>query len=207
MDINDLAKRLEGMQTISSISKIFNIERRTAINYIWELRKKGYVKTEYASNKKRIYRISLKKSVKGHSLYEIINKNSKVKLIVREDYIIHSDKQPTIEEVLARAVATKSFRTVLASLGLFNKINDWSRLNNFSEKFKIEKKIGALYDVAKIFIRVKKMDERTRNSFLRKKRKKEFIVENIKSKHFQDIEKRWNVYVPFNKQDLEVYKE
>ena len=49
------------------------------------------------------------------------------------------------------------------------------------------------------------MDGRIRKGLMNGK--KGFIIDHVKSKHYQDIEKRWGVFLPFNKADLEVYKE
>jgi len=51
------------------------------------------------------------------------------------------------------------------------------------------------------------MDKRTRNALFRSKVLSKFIIENFKSKDFIEIQKMWNIYVPFNKADLEAYKE
>ena len=212
MEISDvrlfsIAKRLRGLQTVSTIAKTFNIKERTAVNYAWRLRKEGYLTTDYARNKIRWYRIDpLKRKKSGYDLYELLNKDSRVKISTREDYIIHADKEPSVEEVLARAIDTKEFRIVLASLGLFNKIKNWSRLREFADKYRIGRQIGALYDVARRTMKVKRMDERTRKALLKSKGGK-FIIKNFKSKSFNDVEGKWRVFIPFNKQDLEVYEE
>ena len=206
MELFNIAKKLNGLQTVFTIAKNLDINERTAINYAWKLRKKGYLKNE-PGGKIRIYRINpLIKKREGYSFYELLNKHSKVKINVIEDYIIHSNKEPSAEEILVRAIKTKNFRIVLASLGLFNKIQDWSKLKHFSKKENIEKKVGALYDVAKETIRVRRMDERTRKGLLKGKGGG-YIIKNMKSKHFKYIEKKWGVYIPFNKSDMEAYKE
>ena len=206
MNLQNIAKRLEGLQTVSTIAKSLNVNERTAVNYGWKLRKEGYLKTIYGRST-RIYQISaLIRKRKGYSFYELLNKNSRVKIAVNEDYIIHSEKEPSAEEILVRAVSTREFRIVLASIGLFNKITNWSRLSYFAKKFKLEREMGALYDVAKEVIRVRKMDERIRKGLLNSKGNR-YIIKNLKSKSFSHIEKKWNIKIPFNKSDLEVYKE
>ena len=206
MGLFEVAKKLNGMQTVSSIAKTLDIKERTAINYAWKLRRKGYLKN-MPGGKIKVYRISpLIKKKKGYSFYELLNKYSKVKIIVKEDYIIHSDKEPSIEEILVRAVKTQNFRIILASLGLFNKVKDWSRLKYFSEKYNLEKKIGALYDVARETIKVRRMDKRTSKGLLKGKGSG-YIIKNMKTKDFKHIEKKWNVRIPFNKADMGVYKE
>lgn len=208
MDIQGLAKKLEGLQTVSSISKILDIDRRTAINYIFLLRKKGFVGTLYGKRKIRMYRIrTVQRKERGYEgLYEIINKNSKVKLVEPYREIVYTHKL-SFEEAIVRAVKSGKFRLILASLGLFNKIKNWHRLFIFAKKENVGRKIGALYDITRKIIKVKKMDERTRKALLKTKMDNKFIVDKVKSKDFKEIGKIWKVYIPFNKADLEVYKE
>ena len=203
-----IAKALEGLQTVDTVAKKLGISRRTAVNVIWKLRKQGLVETGYGKRKIRMYRIrAIKKPELGFkSLYDIINEHSKVKLFTKEVHKIH-DHKLTIEEAIVRAVKEQDFRTVLAALGLFNKIKNWPRLLKFAKKENLTKKIGALYDVAKTNIKVRKIDKRTRKALFNGKIKNKYIIKKIKSKDFKDIEKEWNVFIPFNKADLEVYKE
>jgi|SRR3989344_2456242 len=208
MELYKIAKKLEGLQTVSTIAKTLDINRRTAINYAWKLRKNGFLTTNYGRRKIRLYRISLlNKKRNGYSLYELINENSRVKIAVREDFIIHSDRKPSVEEVLVRGIATERFRIVLASLGLFNKIRNWPELKLLADKCHISRKVGALYDVSRKMMKVRKMDDRTRNAILKNKKGREYIIENLKTDDFKDIEELWGVYVPFNRADLEAYKE
>jgi hypothetical protein len=208
MNLKKIAKRLEGLQTVSSIRRLLKIDRRTAINYISMLRKKRFLETAYGKRRIRMYKISpaIKRKTGYPGLYETINKYSKVKVISRYEHKIYTHEL-TAEEAVVRAVKTRKFRVVLAALGLFNKIEDWHLLNKLSKKEKIGCKIGALYDTARKSFRVKRMDERTRKSLLKSKTDNRYVVDKIKSRDFKDIEKTWKVYIPFNKADLEVYKE
>ena len=208
MDLQNIAKSLEGLQTVDTIAKRLGISRRTAINLIWILRKKGLVETGYGKRKIRLYRIrAIKKPDIGFKgLYDIINENSKVKVFAKEQHRIHGHKL-TIEEAIIRAIEEEDFRTILAALGLFNKIKDWSRLLKFAKKEKLTRKVGALYDVARTAIKVKRIDKRIRKALLKGTVGDKYIVKKIRSADFKDIEKEWNVFIPFNKADLGVYKE
>ncbi len=208
MEMRGIAQTLEGLQTVDTIAKKLDISRRTAINVIWRLRKAGLVETGYGKRRIRLYRIrTLKKPDTGfEGLYDIINKNSKIKLFARETHKIH-DHRLTVEEAIVRAIKEGDFRTILAALGLFNKIRNWSRLLKFAKKEKAARKLGALYDVARTIIRVKRMDKRTRNALAKGKIKDRHIIKGIKSSDFKDIEREWNVFIPFNRADLEAYKE
>ncbi len=204
-----IAKKLSGLQTASTISKNLGVEKRTAVNYAWRLRKEGYLTSTGGGRSIKFYRISpLKfKGKKGYSLYGLINKYSRVKLNTSKDYIIHAKREPPPEEILVRAISSNEYRLMIASLALFNKINNWSNLRILAEEYKIGRNVGALYDVARKFIRVRRMDEKTRKALLKSNGKKFLFGYKIKSKNFQDIEKRWRVFIPINKHDMEIYKE
>ena len=210
MKILNLAKKIEGLQTVSTISKTLNISERTAINYVSLLRKAGYLReTIYGAKKIRMYKISLlkRKMIGNPGFYEVLDKNSRVGVYspYEEDRIY--GKKLSIEETIVRAVKTRKFRIILSSLGLFSKVRDWKKLNYYAHKEGLGRNIGALYDVARKVIKVRKIDKRVKNSLLKSKVKSKFIIPLIKSKDLKDIEDEWNVYIPFNKSDLEVYKE
>ncbi|MBI2107752.1 hypothetical protein HYT54_01380 [Candidatus Woesearchaeota archaeon] len=208
MDIHNLAKKLEGLQTVSTIGKTLGISRRTSINYISKLRKNGFAETSYGHNKVRMYKISPAKLIKSGNdgLIETLNKNSKVKLILPYSHRVYGHKI-AVEKALVEAVKSRHFRTVLASLGLFAKIKNWHLLHELAVKENAGRKIGALYDAARQVIRVRRMDKRTRNALLKSKTPSRFIIDNFKSEDLVEIQKTWGVYVPFNRADLEVYKE
>jgi len=209
MEITKLAKKLEGLHTISSIAKLLNINKRTAINYVSRLRKEGLIKTTYGlRTKARLYEISTyKKREHPLGLYDIVNKYSRVKLAASQEYKIH--KELTIEEALIRIVKTQKFRLILASLELFNKVKDWPELFRLAKKEYVGRKIGALYDITRITIKIKKMDKRTRKGLLNTSIKNKYIIKGLKSKDedIKKIERLWKVYIPFNKDDLDIYKE
>ena len=180
------------------------------MNYVSLLRKKGNIKeTIYGSRKIRMYKVkTLKEREAGNpGFYEILDKNSKVRIYSPyEDDRIYGRKL-SIEEAIIIAINTKEFRTILASLGLFGKVKNWPKLNYYANKNNVGRKVGALYDVAKTVIKVKRMDKRIRNSLLKSEVDNKYIIKNMKSKNLGHIEKIWNIYLPFNKADLEAYKE
>ena len=208
MYLINIAKRLEGLQTVDSIAKNLDIDRRTAINYVWMLRKEGFVETIYGKRKIRMYRVSLFKKIKfGYAgLYEFLNQNSKIKVYAPYIERIYGHK-PTAEEMIVKAIKTGDLRTILSSLALFNKVKNWSRLNQIARKEMIGRKIGALYDAARAIIRVKRMGKKTRKALLNSEIEDKFIVKNARTKNLNHIEDEWRVHLPFNKADLEAYKE
>lgn len=207
MKTEELLKKLEGIQTLKSVMSILNVNREKAIYHIYRLRKKGYVKTKRLSNNMRVYNISFENRLGGTSYYEIINKNSPIKISTPKVYKIYG-KESLIEEALIYAIKTKSLRTILAALALFRKIEDWTTLYHLAKKNHIERQVGALYDLSRRIIRkVKRMPKRFRNNALPKEEYNlEYVINGLKSKDFKDIEKTWKIYLPFNKKDLEDYR-
>ena len=208
MDLFNIAKRLEGLQTVDSIAATLGIGRRSAINYLWMLRKKGFIETAYGKRKIRMYKISpLKKNKLGYpGLYEFLNQNSKIKIYPPYEERIY-DHKPTVEEMVVKAVKTGNLRIILSSLSLFNKIDNWKRLSQIARKENVGRKIGALYDTARTIIRVKRMDKKTRKALIKSKIDNKFIVKNARTSDLKEIEDEWKVHLPFNKADLEAYKE
>jgi len=203
----ELAKKLEGLQTVETISKELNIKRSTAINIAHELRKEGYLKN-WMGKRKRFYRITPKKNVEigNPGFYEILDKYSRIKLVSPYEHRIIGRKL-TVEEVLIRAIKTKDIKIIIVSLELFNHIKNWRLLSKLAEEEKLERFVGALYDVTRTIIKVRRMDKRIRNKLLNGKVKRKYLLLRVKSKDLKEIERRWNVYLPLNKADLMMYKE
>lgn len=211
ISINFLARILEGNHTLESIQDILkenNIvsDKKKAIYFIHRLRKKGYIKTQKLSNNKRLYNVSFENMLKGFNYYDIINDNSPIKLAVHEDYRIYGKKK-ILEEALVYALKKQSVRNILAILALFQKINNWHLLYNLAKKENLQRQVGALYDISRTKMKTRKMTKRFRNLSLPKKTDKyQYIIPNLISKDFKEIEKKWKVYIPINKIDLEYYK-
>lgn len=202
----NLLESIEGVQTLKSIKNILGVKEKKAIYLVSRLRKKGYVKTKQDSDNIRTYYISKKVTRKSYSFIDILNENSPQKLNNFEDYIVH-DKKPNLEEVLIYAIKSKDIRKIISCLGLFKKINNWPLLYRLSKKEGLQRQVGALYDVARTIIKTRKMTKRFQNLSLPKKTDKfQYIKDNYDSKHFQEIEKKWKVYIPLNIADLEDYK-
>jgi hypothetical protein len=206
MNINNTAKQLEGIQTVSSVMKKLSIGRRTAVNYLSKLRDSGLVKTSYGNNKIRLYTVTtVKKPETGYpGLYDVINENSKMKIRTKYDYRMHMHKL-SVEEAIVKAIQTKKTRTILACLGLFSKITNWHRMYEFAKQHRITRKVGALYDIAATKMRVRRMDKRTRKALSKGRVDSRYIIENAKSRDFKNIEDEWKVFIPFNSIDLEEY--
>ncbi len=206
MKLKEALKKVEGIQTVESIMDLLGVSRNKAIYYAHRLNKQGYVKTKRLSNNKRVYNISFENKLGGNSYYDIINQYSPIKVAVPVVYRIYG-KESSLEEALVYAIKTGNFRTILASLALFKKIDDWPKLYNLAKQNRIERQVGALYDVARRIMRVRRMTIRFRNNSIPKNNYKFcYVIPGLRSKEFQDIEKVWRIYLPFNKKDLEGYK-
>ncbi len=201
-DIFEIVKKLEGLQTVESVMKILDVKRRTAVNYISRLRKLGFVEYYAAGRRKRIYRIGvIKTRLNGEmGLYETVNKYSRIKAIEPYKHVIHGRKI-SVEEALVLALKTQNFRLILASLNLFAHVKDWKMLNRFAKKEKVQRQIGALYELTKGFIRVRRIDNRIERSMMGGKGSR-YVYDRLKTKDFFDIAKRWRVEIPFRKEDL-----
>src|SRR3989338_3429450 len=197
--IYGLAKELQGLNTRESICKKAGIKKKTAINYIYEMRKKGLVKTERGRNKIRMYEISsVKKPETGYpGLYDMINRYSPLKIAKPFEHRVY--QKMSIEEAIARALDTKYFRTILAAMALFKHINDWQKLYEYAKKYDNKRSVGALYDLSKHIMRIKDMDKDIEKKLLKAKQKNKFIIHDVKTKDFTEIEKKWKVHIPFRK--------
>lgn len=206
METQDILQKLAGIQTIESVMDILKVNKKKAIYYLYRLRKQGYIKTRRQSNNRRVYNISLENKLGGKSYYDIINQYSPIKIATPVIYKIYG-KEPSLEETLIYAIKTKSFRTILASLALFKKINNWVELYNLAKENHIGRQVGALYDVAHRIMRVRKMTKRFRNNSLPKEKFKfRHVIPELRSQDFREIEDIWKIYLPFNMKDLEEYK-
>lgn len=203
MNIKEIVRKLEGVQTIGSVMSILNIDKKKAIYIVYKLRKEGYLKTRRMPSKKRVYYISFENKQGGTSYYEIINNYSRIKVSTPETYKIYG-REVTLEETLIFAIKSKKLRIILASLSLFRIICNWSLLYKLAKINKVERKVGALHDLSKKAMRVRRIDGRFKRLMIPKSEDNyQYIIEGLRSKDFKEIENYWKVYIPFNKKDLE----
>ncbi|HII15613.1 MAG TPA: hypothetical protein HA362_04840 [Nanoarchaeota archaeon] len=205
MKIIELLKALEGIQTIKSVMLLLNADKKKAIYYVHRLRKAGYVKTSGASNKTRVYHISLENRLQTQSYYDVINRYAPIGINPLEETRIYG-KEITPEEAIVFAIKANSVRVIIAALALFRKIRDWALLSRLA-KGELKRQVCALYDVAKTIMRVRKMPKRFKNTAApHKEDKYAYIIPGLSSDNFKGIEKAWKVYLPLNKADLEDYR-
>jgi len=200
---------IEGTGTIEDVQEKLKIDRAKAVYILHRLRKLGYIKTKYLPNKKRIYSISPLNKLGGVSYLESFNNNmpnASLRISDKEDYFVHGRKIRA-EDELIYALKKGTVRYVISSLFLFRKIEDWSYLYRLAKKENLARQISALYEVARIFIKkIRKMPKRFRRLTTPKKEDKYlFIIKGFNSDDFKETEKKWKVYIPLNRADLEEY--
>ncbi|MBI4176234.1 MAG: hypothetical protein HY518_03450 [Candidatus Aenigmarchaeota archaeon] len=205
METKELLKMLEGIQTIGSIMDMLKANRQRAIYVIYRLRKAGYVRTVKTHAQQRVYHISFENSQPGTGYYDIINRNSPVRIVAPNVYKIYG-REVSLEETVIFAIKTGSLRTVLASLSLFKKISDWPLLYRLAKENHAERKAGALYELSRKILRTRRMDGRIKRLMLPGSGDKyQYIIDGLRTseKEFKGIERKWKVYIPFNRSDLE----
>lgn len=205
-----LAESLQGVYTLETLADRLKVDRTKATYVIHRLRKLGYVKTNYGAGKKRLYNIALRNKQKGISYTQWISRASPTAsyaiVASPNDYYVH-DRTPSYEESLIYAIKQKDVRYLIASLVLFRKISDWSLLYKLAKKDNLVSEVVALYEIArKIVKKIKRIPKRFLNLAKKKKTNQfNYIVQGISSDDFKDIEKKWKVYIPLNRADLEEY--
>jgi hypothetical protein len=194
--------------TVKSLSERLGISERTAINYLYYLRKNRLLETSRGRRGIRLYRIKplLKMDIGYPGLFDTINKFSPIKVAAPYEHRIY-DHEMTPEEAIIGAILTKDFRTILASLALFSKISDWRLLYRLAKERNLERRVGALYDISRLCLRVRRMDGRIRSKMKSAKLDNKYIIPETRAKDFPEIENEWGVFVPFRKGDLRRYKE
>lgn len=202
-----MARELNGLNTVSSVCKKLGIQKKTAINYIYEMKKRGFVKASRGSGKIRMYSISpaRKKELGYPGLYDIINEHSPLKITSPFNHRVYEEM--TVEEAIVRALETKDFMVILASLALFRHVRNWPRLYGFAKEKDVRRQVGALYDLSRKVMKAKRMDRRIENNLLAARQKDKFIVPGISAKDFPEISRKWNICVPFTKGDIKRFKE
>ncbi len=201
MKHDEILKILEGLHTVETVAEALNIKKQSALNLISKLKKQGYVTTSGGNKQKRLYKITQKKQRKRDpGMFDVINKYSPMKLAPWHDHQVHGIYGA--EEALVDAIQTQSFRVILASMRLFNHTKDWPKLYRLANKRNCWQKVGALYDIARLHFRVKKMP----SHYLNNKSKQWSQLTQLKKKNFLNIAKKWHVFIPFSEKDIDALK-
>ncbi|MBS3121243.1 MarR family transcriptional regulator [Candidatus Woesearchaeota archaeon] len=194
-------RNLEGLHTVETVAQTLHLTRQSTLNLLSQLKKEGYVTTSGGGKQKRLYRISLKKQrPRDVGMFDIINRYSPMKIQPWYDHQVHGLYGP--EEALIDALQTRSFRVILASMRLFGHITHWSTLYRLAKERDCWQKVGALYEVARMFFRVRKMPKNIPTfSFFQKI----YLIPPYPTTEtqFYPIDKKWKVAIPFRKGDIQ----
>lgn len=204
MNWREVARRAEGLQTVDSFAKALGLTRRTAVFYLHKLREGGFVETTRGKRGKRLYAISplRLRPVGGKGFIDVINAVSPLQ--VRQPMVRRTGgREPTPEEAFIQALESRDFTLILASLALFRHMTRWALLGRLARERGLERQAGALYEVARRSLRVRRMDGRTARALAQAKGKLAYVIPPLRSRDFSDIERAWRVRIPFNKSDLE----
>ncbi|HLC74290.1 MAG TPA: hypothetical protein VJH88_00360 [Candidatus Nanoarchaeia archaeon] len=195
---DDILRKLEGLQTIESASHVLGMARQSTLNLLSKLKKQQYLTTSGGGKRKRLYKITLRKQrPRDPGMFDIINKYSPhMKIAEWYDHQVHGVYGP--EEALIDAIETQSFRVILASLHLFKHITDWKKLYKLANERDCWNKVGALYDVARLFFKAVRIPSR----YYHVLSQKWVQLSQLRKKNFPDIAEKWRVFIPFNINDL-----
>src|SRR3989338_2845337 len=189
---------LEGLHTVETVAETLRITPQAALNLLGKLKKEQQVTVSGGGRRKRLYKITLRKQLpRLPGMFVIINKYSpNFQVNPWYDHQVHGKYGP--EEALIDVLQTESFRLILASMHLFNHITDWPKLYQLAQKKDCWQKVGALYDVARMFMKVRKMPEKYRECV----KMRWLTLTQLTKKNFPEISKIWKVYIPFNPNDV-----
>jgi len=192
--------KLEGLHTVRTVADELNLTKQSALNLLSKLKKQGHVTTKGGGKQPRLYKITIRKQLpRENGMFDILNKyNPNFKLNPWYDHQVHGKYGP--EEALIDAIQTKNFRVILASLRLFQHIKDWKKLYKMAKEKRVWQQVGALYSVARMYFKMRKMHYYHKNRNLKIK----YLIKNYKTeeKDFKPITKYWKVNIPFRKGDL-----
>lgn len=205
MRTQELLEKTKGYTTLALLQQELGVNAKKAIYYVHRLRKRGYVQTHLLKNRARSYHISPFNAIGGTSYIEELNKYNPIglKIMPPEVHQIY-DKELKPEELMIFALKQQRVRFVLASLGLFRAITNWSLLYKLAKKENLVRPIAALYELARRAVpKVRKMPQRFKTLAKPKKTDKYIeLIDKFSSDNFQNIEKKWKVYIPMNQADL-----
>ena len=195
---DDILRKLEGLHTIETAMIALGLKRQSTLNLLCKLKKQQYVITSGGGKRKRLYRISqLKQRPRDPGMFDIINKYSPhMKVAEWYDHQVHGVYGP--EEALIDAIETESFRLILASLHLFKHIKNWKKLYKLANEHGCWNKVGALYDVARLFFKVTRIPSRYYHIIT----DKWVQLSQLRKLNFPDIAQKWHVFIPFNINDI-----
>ena len=199
----DVLRKLEGLHTVETAAAATKLGMQSTLNLLSKLKKEGHVTVSGGGKQPRLYRVTMRKQrPRSPGMFDIINKYSPMKLSPWYDHQVHGHYGP--EEALVDALQTQSFRAILASMRLFNHITDWPKLYRLAREKNLWVKLRALFDVARLFVKVKSMPDAYAHQQAYQKSWQAFT--QLRKLNFPEIATKWHVYIPFNPKDMEDIK-
>ena len=198
MNLHDVLWKLEGLHTVETVMDELHLKKQSALNLLSRLTKEGHVTISGGGRKKRVYNITLtKQRLRVHGMWDVLNAyNPSFKLRPWYDHQVHGVY--SVEEALVDAVHMKSFRISLAALRLFQHVKNWKKLHDLAMAAGCMQQIGALYNVARIFLKVRTMPKKYKTHTYQQWQ----LLSHLKKKNFSPISTYWRVYIPFNENDI-----
>lgn len=196
-NMQELLWKLEGLHTVETVAETLGVKKQSALNLLSKLKKEEHVSTSGGGKQKRLYTITIRKQLpRSHGMFDIINKYSPMKINPWYDHQVHG--RYTVEDALVDAIETKSFRVILAAMHLYKHITDWPKLHRLAKQQDCWQQVGALYDVTRLFLKVRKMPAKyDQGCFARW-----YQMTILKTKNFPAVAKKWKVYIPINIHDV-----
>jgi hypothetical protein len=191
-------RELEGLHTVETVAEQLGVTRQSALNFLSRMKKQGHVTVRGGGRKKRLYKITARRQLpRSPGMFDIINKYSPMKLAPWYDHQVHGPYGP--EDALVDAIQTKSFRVILSSMRLFSHITDWKKLYRLAKERDCWQQVGALYDVARMYFKVRRMPAVYAHPVHGQKR----TLTQLRKNNFPEVYRSWSVLIPFNERDME----
>lgn len=197
MDHEKMLIKLEGLHTAETVAETLGMKRQSAINLLSRLKKQGFVTTS-GGPKKHLYKITPYKQLpRQMGMFDLLNKhNPNFQINHWYDHQVHGTY--TVEDAILDAIDTQNFRAILATMRLFNAITNWPYLYNEAKKRGTWQKVGALYDVARLHMRVRRMP-----IVYAPHASAWFSLTQLRDRgNFPLIQEKWKVHIPFNVHDI-----
>lgn len=199
-DVWELLWKLEGLHTVETVAETLRVKKQSALNLLSKLKKGGHVTTSGGGKQKRLYTITIRKQLpRSPGMFDLINKYSPMKINPWYDHQVHG--RYTVEDALVDAIETKNFRIILAAMHLYKHITDWPRLHLLAKQRDCWQQVGALYDMTRLFLKVRKMPKRYDDGCFRRM---QYLIQDYKTtwEILKPITKKWKVYIPLQKGDI-----
>jgi hypothetical protein len=147
-----------GTYTIERFADERGISRQSALNLLSTMKKKGLATVRGGGREKRLYAIFDRPQEKTNGFYDMVNKYSPEKL--RPRFAHHVRGRYTVEHAIIDGIRIGDARTKEATMHLFLRVTDWTRLFALAKKHDLKVEVIELYQKARMLMRTKRMPRR-----------------------------------------------